>query len=120
MDGDGEDNNRWKVMGELPKEKPVLMFTAIDKDGERVEALTDDEVKAEITEKLRRAYPAREVPEPQYVTKTDWKTNEFTKGAYSLLTVLPEGIEMEDIRSPVQEDALGGIFFAGEAMSSRY
>jgi hypothetical protein len=34
--------------------------------------------------------------------------------------VLPEGIEMDDIRSSVQEDALGGIFFAGEAMSSRY
>jgi len=34
--------------------------------------------------------------------------------------MIPEGIDITDIRAPVQEDGLGGIFFAGEAMSSKY
>lgn len=29
-------------------------------------------------------------------------------------------MDIEDIRYPVKEDNLGGIWFAGEAMSSRY
>lgn len=120
MDGDGDDNDTWKVMGPLPTEAPIILFSAIDVEGERVEALTDDEVKEEITEKLRKAYPLRTVPEPDYLIKSDWTTNEFTKGAYSFVGMVPEGIDIEDIRSPVQEDDLGGIFFAGEGMSSRY
>ena len=78
MDGEGDDNERWKVMGPQPTKKPILHFTAIDKEGIRVEGLSDEEVKAEITEKLRKAYPNRNVPEPDYIKKTDWYTNELT------------------------------------------
>jgi polyamine oxidase len=77
MDGDGESNNQWKIMGPLVSKTPIIMFSAVDEEGKRVESLTEQEVKTEIAEKLRRAYPNRTVPEPDYLKKTDWGKNEL-------------------------------------------
>ena len=52
MDGDGDKNERWRVFGPLPTKAPVIMFNIVDEECLRVEELSDDEAKAEITEKL--------------------------------------------------------------------
>lgn len=53
---EGEENDKWRLMGVMRSEVPMLMFTAIGDEGLRVESLSDKDIVTEIQQKLQRAY----------------------------------------------------------------
>ena len=117
----GEAGDQWKIFTPMPTDAAMLQFSAIDKEGKRIERLSDSQLKAEIAAKLGKAFPYKTIPEPSFVKMTDWSSNELYQGAYSFQEVVPEGVDIDDIRWPIKNDRPGGgIWFAGEAMSSRY
>jgi polyamine oxidase len=112
--------NSWQNLnapGYLPKNTSnnVFFVTTTQDLSYDVELKTDDEVKAEVMEVVRKMY-GDDVPEPTEFMFPRWTSNPLFRGSYSNW---PIG-ELDEHHVNMAAPLLNRVFFAGEAMSSEY
>jgi monoamine oxidase len=83
---------------------------------ERVEGLSDADIKAEVKASLESMFGVGTVPEPSEWIITRWGQNEHIRGSYSYYPVNTSPQDRENIKAPLGNR----VFFAGEATSTRY
>lgn len=74
-------------MSPVRGDTPMLFFSCVGDEAKRVESLSDDEIMAEVTSKLKRAFPKKKINPPSGIFFNRWGQDEFFKGAYSAYTV---------------------------------
>ncbi|KAI8085104.1 uncharacterized protein BX664DRAFT_300835 [Halteromyces radiatus] len=93
----------------------VFMVTVTQDNAHRVEAMTDDQVKDELMDVLRKMY-GDDIPEPTDFVFPRWYSNPLFRGSYSNW---PSG-EMDQHHENMKAPLHNRVFFAGEAMSKDY
>ncbi|GAB5585858.1 hypothetical protein Unana1_00758 [Umbelopsis nana] len=92
----------------------IFFVTVTQDQAYRLEAMSDEEIKKEVTEVVRSMY-GKHVAEPTHIYVPRWHSDPLYRGTYSNW---PIG-EMEEhhlnMKAPV-----GRVWFAGEAMSREY
>lgn len=124
----GEGGGGWPLLSVVPPPRAgvaeaeaeagfVLCATACGEEASRVEALTDDEITAELVATLAAAFPAASVPAPAALAVRRWGNEPLYMGAYSFLPAgaLPAG--WERLHRPL---CGGRVFLGGEAMQPDY
>lgn len=89
-------------------------------EGARAERLNEDDLKKNLTEDLRKFIPSIPPPKSVYVTK--WRSDPYTRGAYTFMAV---GSSPHDIALMAQPLSVDGeskpkVLFAGEATHSTF
>ena len=79
------------------------------------EKLNDTELVSVAMLTLRRIF-GRNIPEPEAVVRTRWKSDPFAYGAYSFIPVGAFASDREILAEPIGDR----VFFAGEATNRRY
>lgn len=82
----------------------------------RIEALSDEEVQAEVLEVLRAMYPGTTIPEPTAFYFPRWHSNPLFRGSYSNWPPSFFSGHHENLRATVEQR----LWFAGEATSIKY
>ncbi|CEP15544.1 hypothetical protein [Parasitella parasitica] len=105
------------IKGFLPDNSTSnIFFVTVTQDlSYRVEAMTDDEVKAEVMAVLRRMY-GNNIPEPTDFKFPRWHSNPLFRGSYSNW---PIG-ELDEHHVNMKASLNNRVFFAGEAMSEKF
>jgi polyamine oxidase len=82
----------------------------------RIEALPDEQVKAEMMAVLHSMFPHVKIPQPLDFYFPRWLSNPLSRGSYSAwpASFVPE--HQDNIRAPVQ----GRLWFAGEHTSWKW
>ncbi|CAO3625809.1 unnamed protein product [Mucor hiemalis] len=112
--------NAWQNLnapGYLPKNGSTnIFFLTVTQDlSYDVERKTDDEVKTEAMEVLRKMY-GDDIPEPTEMMFPRWHNNPLFRGSYSNW---PIG-ELDEHHINMAAPLNNRVFFAGEAMSEQY
>ena len=81
----------------------------------RTELLSDSELAELAMRTLRRIFGS-DIPEPEAVVRTRWKSDPFAYGSYSFIPVGAYAKDREILAEPVGDR----VFFAGEATNRRY
>jgi monoamine oxidase len=112
----GEQGN-WTLFLDLRlyTDTNVLVAWTTGTFAERVEKLTDEEIKAEVMTSLMSMFGAT-VPPPKEWIITRWGENQFARGSYSYH---PVGSTPQD-RVKLRASLKNILHFAGEATSTRY
>ncbi|KAI8339831.1 hypothetical protein BD560DRAFT_412543 [Blakeslea trispora] len=93
-----------------------IFFVTVTQDmAHRVEAMEDDQVKAEIMQVLKRMY-GDNIPEPSDFVFPRWHSNPLFRGSYSNWPIGEMNEHHVNMKAPVSNR----LFFAGEAMSDAY
>ncbi|KAI9486955.1 MAG: hypothetical protein EXX96DRAFT_551307 [Benjaminiella poitrasii] len=93
-----------------------IFFVTVTQDmSYHVEAMKDDDVKAEIMQVLRQMY-GNNIPEPTDFMFPRWHTNPLFRGSYSNW---PIG-ELDEHHANMKASLKNRVWFAGEAMSASY
>mmetsp|Transcript_131551 Transcript_131551/g.196047 ORF Transcript_131551/g.196047 Transcript_131551/m.196047 type:complete len:363 (-) Transcript_131551:76-1164(-) len=94
---------------------PALLGWTACRFADKMEAemKSDDEVVQHCMQILRKEFP--DAPDPIFAHVTRWRTNPFTRGAYTFITTGATTERAEKISLPV-----GNIFFAGEAYAKEH
>lgn len=95
--------------------QPVLLGFNAGSFGEQLESQSDEEVVASAMTVLRTIYGGS-VPSPTGARVTRWKSDPFSRGAYSHIPPGASGGDYDALAASVA----GRIFFAGEATSRQY
>ena len=99
----------------LPESRGVnaTLLSLTEDISRRVDSLSDDDLKEEITQVFRNIY-GNNIPEPNRIVRMLWGTDPFFQGAYS--NVRPGGAAMfEELQTPE-----GRMYFAGEGTNADY
>ncbi|KZT05264.1 amine oxidase [Laetiporus sulphureus 93-53] len=94
----------------------VIFVTVTGEYSVRIEALSDDEVKAEVLQVLQTMYPNATIPEPTAFYFPRWHTNPLFRGSYSNWPPSFTSGHHTNLRATVDER----LWFAGEATSIKY
>jgi len=87
----------------------LLIATVTDVESERVEKLSDNQVKTEIYNVLRRVYPTASQPSAIFLSR--WSLDNTTYGAYSSPVIGSDKYSYINLRAPVNKT----LWFGGEA-----
>ncbi|CAO3618205.1 unnamed protein product [Cunninghamella blakesleeana] len=93
----------------------IFMVTVTQDYAYAVEAMTDEQVKDELMEVLRKMY-GHDIPEPTDIIFPRWHSNPLFRGSYSNWPIGELDQHHENMRAPLKNR----VFFAGEAMSKKY
>ncbi|KAF9814640.1 hypothetical protein IEO21_05003 [Rhodonia placenta] len=94
----------------------VVFVTVTGEYSVRIEALSDEEVQAEVLEVLRAMYPGTTIPEPTAFYFPRWHSNPLFRGSYSNWPPSFFSGHHENLRATVEQR----LWFAGEATSIKY
>lgn len=112
----------------------IFFVTVTQDQAYRLEAMSDEEIKKEVTEVVRSMY-GKHVAEPTHIYVPRWHSDPLYRGTYRCVTLIASSLcdqiissqylsnwpigEMEEhhvnMKAPV-----GRVWFAGEAMSREY
>lgn len=108
----GEPGERWHSWYDVSalSGRPTLLTFSAGPLGRRMQALSDDEIAADVVEALRRLYGAA-VADPVARWVTRWGQDAFSAGSYSYLALGSTHDDHDDLAGPVD----GVLHFAGEA-----
>ncbi len=81
----------------------------------RVEALTDAQVKSEVLTVLRSMFPGVDVPDPHDFLRPRWHSDPLFRGSYSNWPPSFSSQHLDNLRANI-----GRLYFAGEATSRKY
>ncbi|MEM9284155.1 MAG: NAD(P)/FAD-dependent oxidoreductase [Verrucomicrobiota bacterium] len=95
--------------------QPVLIAFNAGSFAEELESLSDDGVRERAMSVLRQCY-GEDIPEPTGVQITRWKSDPFSRCAYSFPAVGISKHTRRDLAEPIADR----VFFAGEATHSDY
>ncbi|KAI9267810.1 hypothetical protein BY458DRAFT_456936 [Sporodiniella umbellata] len=103
--------------GFLPKNTSTnIIFATVTQDmSKEIERMTDEEVKKIGMDALRKMY-GDDIPEPTDFMFPRWHSNPLFRGSYSNWPIGELYQHHQNIKAPL----LNRLFFAGEALSSRY
>jgi len=82
---------------------------------ERIESLSDDQVKSEVMDVVRAMFPKVAVPEPTGFFFPRWYSDPLYRGSYSNWPASFVAQHHTNLRA-----SLGRLWFAGEALSEKY
>ncbi|GAU91343.1 hypothetical protein RvY_03614 [Ramazzottius varieornatus] len=93
-----------------------------------VDGLSDEQIKQDVVELLRKFAVSSSIPKPVRVMRERWSSNPYIRGTYSYHSMEStiSGLLIEDLAEPVWifEDSKSGsvpaLLFAGEATHSNY
>ncbi|KAI8065116.1 hypothetical protein BC940DRAFT_356663 [Gongronella butleri] len=110
----------WQNMnakGYLPdtNDNNIFMVTVTQDYAYHVEALSDDQVKAELMTTLRKMY-GDDIPEPTDMVFPRWHSNPLFRGSYSNWPIGELDQHHLNMKAPLNNR----VFFGGEAMSKEY
>lgn len=96
--------------------KKIVVGFSAGREAERVEKLTDAQIKSEALTSLRTMFGATSVPDPDEMVITRWLADPFSSGSYSYYKVGSVPKHRDDLRLTVG----GRLYFAGEATHRSY
>ncbi|MBM2820051.1 MAG: monoamine oxidase, partial [Nitrosarchaeum sp.] len=97
-------------------DKPIILAFNVGSTAERLEHETDETIKQQIMEALRKTYPYSTIPDPVKIIRTSWATDPLSFGTYSFIPVTGTTSDIDELAKPVDDK----LFFAGESTSTRY
>lgn len=98
------------------KKDHILMVTTTDIESQRIERMTDTQVKAEIIQVLHNMFPNIVIPPIQEILIPRWHSHHLFKGSYSNWPIGALKKHHMNMRAPLKKR----LWFAGEAMSADY
>ena len=110
-----------KIFGsdEVMNNANVLVAWISGEEAELIESLTDEELKDECSNTIRRFLGDCSIPRPIAVMKSTWCTNKYTIGSYSFPTLAKYDGCFDVLARPlVSQDRIPRVLFAGEATSA--
>jgi monoamine oxidase len=117
---------KWNTFLNLYKttKKPILLALNSGEFAIELETKTDDEVKTEGLEVLKKIY-GDAVPSSAKIIRNKWKSDEFAGGSYSYTAVGANLADYDKLAEPVPTPDIKNkkypkIFFAGEATTKYY
>ncbi|KAI8085106.1 uncharacterized protein BX664DRAFT_375578 [Halteromyces radiatus] len=110
----------WQNMnapGYFPKgtDNNIFFVTVTQDYAYMVEAMTDDQVKEQLMDVLRKMY-GDDIPEPTDFVFPRWHSNPLFRGSYSNWPIGEMNQHHENMKAPLHNR----VFFAGEAMSKDF
>ena len=101
----------------IPNNANILQFFLSSPQSDRImsHSCPTEEAKKEVMEILQEVYPCAQIPEPESVLVTTWKTDPLNRGTYSNKPVGVNKYTYQSLSAPV-----GQLFFAGEATHPDY
>lgn len=111
-------DKNWKFFFNLYKytHKPILLAFNTGNSAAALEPKSDDTIKKEVTEVLRKMYRDPTIPEPEDIVRTTWATDPIFGGSYSFVPVGGSNDDFEKLAKSIDDK----LFFAGEATSKYY
>jgi len=97
---------------------PLQLLSNLSSQGdfaERIETLSESQVKSEVLSALQKMYPNTTMPEPIDFFYPKWHSNPLFRGSYSNWPPSFTSQHMDNLRANV-----GRLYFAGEATSLKY
>lgn len=73
-------------------------------DAEHVEQMDDQQVAKVMTEEILRKFFHPEFPEPESVFMTRWRSDRFTRGAYTFISTSSSVRDIEKLSQPIYSD----------------
>jgi len=93
----------------------IIFVTVTGDYSERIESLSDDQVKSEVMSVVRTMFPNVAVPEPTAFFFPRWYSDPLYRGSYSNWPASFVAQHHTNFRA-----SLGRLWFAGEALSEKY
>ncbi|KZT69427.1 amine oxidase [Daedalea quercina L-15889] len=94
----------------------VIFVTVTGDESVRIEALSDDEVQAEVMEVLQAMFPNVTIPDPTAFYFPRWHSDPLFRGSYSNWPSSFFNGHHQNLRATVEQR----LWFAGEATSEKY
>ncbi|KZT43340.1 amine oxidase [Sistotremastrum suecicum HHB10207 ss-3] len=94
----------------------ILMVTVTNDFSERIESMTDEEVREEVLSIMRIMFPEADIPAPLAFFFPRWSQDPLFRGSYSNWPVSFSTERQNALRAPVDRK----VWFAGEATSRKY
>lgn len=104
---------------------PVLLSLVAGEAASIMENISDDIIIGRCLAVLRSIFGNSQVPQPKEVVVTRWKSDPWTRGSYSFVSVDSTGNDYDDLAEPIVPPTNNGmqvprIFFAGEHTCRNY
>jgi polyamine oxidase len=99
----------------LYKTDNILMVTTTDTESQRIERMTDSQVKQEVQQVINRMFGAKALP-VQEILIPRWHHHPLFRGSYSNWPIGALKKHHMNMRAPLKQR----LWFAGEAMSADY
>ncbi|XP_062613307.1 spermine oxidase-like [Saccostrea cucullata] len=87
---------------------------------EHLESMSDEEVKGQCTALIRQFLGDPNIPTPDAIVRSAWKSNELTQGSYSYVSYSSSPSDIKCLAEPVYMSGAPVILFAGEATQSDF
>lgn len=94
----------------------IILAFNFGSTAEKLEHKTDETIKQQMMEALRKTYPNSTIPDPVKIIRTSWANDTLSFGTYSFIPITGSPSDMDELAKPIDDK----LFFAGEATSSRY
>jgi len=109
---------KWTEFFNLERDlnKKVLVAWTAGREAQRVEKLTNAQIKTEVLASLEAMYGVGSVPAPKDWIITRWMADEFAGGSYSYYAVGSSPKNRKDLAAPVGNR----VYWAGEATNTVY
>jgi len=117
-DMDNTYNSTWRYfMNFFPiTDQPIILAFNFGSTGKKLENQTDETIKQQMMEALRKTYPNSTIPVPIKIIHTSWANDPLSFGTYSFIPMTGSSSDMDELAKPIYDK----LFFAGEATSKRY
>ncbi|KAF2723267.1 hypothetical protein K431DRAFT_283071 [Polychaeton citri CBS 116435] len=90
--------------------RPMLIALLAGHAAYDAETTSTQTLMHEVTDRLRKTFPDKDVPEPREVIVTRWKSDRFTRGTYSFVGTKTQAEDYD-----LMSRSVGNLHFAGEA-----
>ena len=111
-------NSSWRFFMDFHMftNQPIILAFNVGSTAEKLENQTDETIKQQMMEALRKTYPNSTIPDPVKIIRTSWANDPLSFGTYSFIPITGSPSDMDELAKPIDDK----LFFAGEATSSRY
>ena len=111
-------DSSWRFFVDFHKftDKPIILAFNVGSTAERLEHETNETIKQQIMDALRKTYPYSTIPDPVRIIRTSWAMEPLSFGTYSFIPVTGNTTDMDELAKSIDNK----LFFAGEATSKRY
>lgn len=105
---------------------PVLLSLVAGESASIMENISDDIIIGRCMAVLRMIFGNSQVPQPKEVVVTRWRSDPWTRGSYSFVSVDSSGKDYEYLSEPIvpptasQANQVPRVFFAGEHTCKNY